>query len=492
MNLQGYDAEELEHFMLYKKTQDYNGKIYRRLNPDRDSSLGAWIREEDKRVYIYDESAGKEKLLYDFTLNVGDTFTGDDATYVVIDKTVVSQDADGNIPRNKWTLREQGCDNADNDVVWVEGIGSNITPLQSLPDSKNPSVKSYVVFVYYKENTFVYDCDNTSMGWRGRLAEIKIIPEEGKDSVLEHQKLELLYYVYDNCLYIDGLTYHNMPFIYLYCIDDKNGGISIYTNEEKLGTPFSLYEVHCEFPNFTSMISSVSNLKGGIVRESTTQRPYLPTIESGKIWENMQSNFRYRTGKTTTLNETEYTEFFREFLDKDGKPAIQESCEYVREAEGKVYKYDEGSGSEYLLLDYTLNKGDTIRVYSKGNIVRHEAVVTKTYTTYFTSSTDKKMRRCIEIQCLDDETLTDIWVEGIGSLYDALGDIMFGATGCPPIKRVIVGDDVLYDSSAQLGIIPVQFRETSVQGIYSLDGRRLRHIPEKGVYIVNGRKVVRK
>ncbi|MBQ7540461.1 MAG: hypothetical protein IJT13_04995, partial [Bacteroidaceae bacterium] len=219
---------------------------------------------------------------------------------------------------------------------------------------------------------------------------------------------------------------------------------------------------------------------------------YLPTIESNKIWETVQSDYRYYIGKKVTLNETEYTEFFREFSDKDGKPAIQESCEYVREADGKVYKYDEGSGSEYLLLDYTLKKGDTIQVCSKGNVVKHEAVVTKTYTTFFDSSTDKKMRRCIEIQSLDDETLTDIWIEGIGSLYYALGDIMSGATGCPPVKRVTVGDDVLYDSSAQLGIIPVQFRETSVQGIYSLDGRRLQRIPEKGVYIVNGRKVVRK
>ena len=67
---------------------------------------------------------------------------------------------------------------------------------------------------------------------------------------------------------------------------------------------------------------------------------------------------------------------------------------------------------------------------------------------------------------------------------------MFGVTGCPPIKRVIVGNDVLYDSSAQLEIVPVQFRETSMQGIYSLDGRRLQRLPEKGVYIVNGRKVV--
>ena len=28
--------------------------------------------------------------------------------------------------------------------------------------------------------------------------------------------------------------------------------------------------------------------------------------------------------------------------------------------------------------------------------------------------------------------------------------------------------------------------------IYSLDGRRLQQVPEKGVYIVNGRKMVRK
>ena len=32
----------------------------------------------------------------------------------------------------------------------------------------------------------------------------------------------------------------------------------------------------------------------------------------------------------------------------------------------------------------------------------------------------------------------------------------------------------------------------SARNIYSLDGRRLQQVPEKGVYIVNGRKMVRK
>ena len=251
-----------------------------------------------------------------------------------------------------------------------------------------------------------------------------------------------------------------------------------------------------------------------------TPADYLPTIEYGKTWITGDSRFFHyidvdkSTGidygfypyvtirnhwggdngeggnhpvpiyrsKTATANDSGDS-------NEDEAPLL---VEYVREEDGRIYKLNEDTHTEYVLIDYTLKQGDVFNIPATSNTPARQVTVTKTYQEEFGSEEQKTLRRCLDIQCTDDPTLTDTWVEGLGSLTFALNNIEFGTDDVSPVRRIMINDTMLYDIDVQMGIENTPVLKGMHGNIYSLDGCRLQRLPEKGLYIVNGRKVVRK
>lgn len=102
----------------------------------------ALFREENGKVYIYDDKQGSEYLYYDFTLEEGDEFElnaphGEGKMMCKV--TSVEQVKYYDKVRKKLTFdayNEQDKDNpAISHNVWVEGIGNTITPLENCQDA---------------------------------------------------------------------------------------------------------------------------------------------------------------------------------------------------------------------------------------------------------------------------------------------------------------------------------------------------------------------
>ena len=81
-----------------------------------------FFREQDGKVYLYQN--GTENLLYDFCLNIGDSFNGG---WTVVSKTPISTDG-GATTRNQIILQH----NINGLQKWVEGIGGLRMTLSSI------------------------------------------------------------------------------------------------------------------------------------------------------------------------------------------------------------------------------------------------------------------------------------------------------------------------------------------------------------------------
>ena len=102
---------------------------------------------------------------------------------------------------------------------------------------------------------------------------------------------------------------------------------------------------------------------------------------------------------------------------------------YYREADGKVYRYDEKSEKDILILDFTLKKGDKF-VNSEGReYVVEEVADTSIIRTY--DGKDMGSFKKLELVGVDDKKLSDTWIEGLGSVHrgllsdDAIKDLQF-------------------------------------------------------------------
>jgi hypothetical protein len=175
----------------------------------------------------------------------------------------------------------------------------------------------------------------------------------------------------------------------------------------------------------------------------------------------------------------------------------------------KIYQYD-GWESISLDMDLSLNVGDKISYYDSYNYdddhhdVLFEFIVTAVSDTIIVGSTDSKNRRCVYAQIEDYPSMTDAWIEGIGSIQKGISGVWLTmAVGSfLQLIKCTDGDTILYisDTFEDENISDIKspgiLREQP-HAIYDLQGRRLplngckqQQTPQKGVYIQNGKKYI--
>ena len=91
---------------------------------------------------------------------------------------------------------------------------------------------------------------------------------------------------------------------------------------------------------------------------------------------------------------------------------------YYREKEGKIYCYDDKKDKEYLILDFTLDKGDIFTDESGNDYIVEESLDTTLTRTYDGQEMGKF--RKLELVGINDKDLHDTWIESIGSLHKGL------------------------------------------------------------------------
>ena len=186
----------------------------------------------------------------------------------------------------------------------------------------------------------------------------------------------------------------------------------------------------------------------------------------------------------------------------DGIPFRSTGSYWIGQKDGVIYEYAKNSnmGQKFPIMDFTLNVGDEFIIYEKDYDDEGDSVaiwetdrykVVAVSDTILASSMDKRLRRCVYVNSFGKNIL-DCWVEGIGSLtYGILGDRIYWVGSSKRLLQCKQGDEVLYSVDIATSIQTPQINEVSSNIRFDLQGRPVKSTPKHGIYIKDGRKVIK-
>lgn len=139
---------------------------------------------------------------------------------------------------------------------------------------------------------------------------------------------------------------------------------------------------------------------------NSTNGTTISTIDAWKSWLGYQDNgavFGYGLSDTIVLGETTYF--------KRSGDSI-----YYRQDAQKVYRYNVNTATETLVFDFDLETDDKFHLYDDCEVVVESVSDTNVVNLIFS---EKKYgnQRVLRLRGVEDASITDIWVEGIGSLH---------------------------------------------------------------------------
>ena len=98
---------------------------------------------------------------------------------------------------------------------------------------------------------------------------------------------------------------------------------------------------------------------------------------------------------------------------------IENKKYYFKEQEGRVYRYDMDSKSGRMVFDFTLSEGGSFVTPDGRRMVVESVGIAAAYPCYYSKGTGG-YRKMIRLKDWDDPSNTDIWIEGIGSVYTGI------------------------------------------------------------------------
>ena len=366
------------------------------------------LREKDRKVYIFDNDKQKEYLVFDYSLKEGDTYETYSyeeqkmVTYKVIsvgDYTEGPQvkcyhdDEQANNGTTqyrylrKWTVYR--IDNESLQKTWIEGVGSLEEPLANLYDERPISSVSYLAYVQYYANDYLY-LPFTINDEFGQVHGCNL--PKGKEDYLEDLHHQLSYelegdrlHVYGKAILICGSNYYALfveeqtddPLVHKLHFEMQGVGPS--------ANCMGLYETDFYVSGFDPNINYivVDNLEEE--HPVINKMAYRPFVEEGKVW---------KVGSTTGIRDgivkmVEYYYFEGDTI-IDGKTCKQMMCQrYVSpdspeynfwaqkpslskvgawyEEDKKVYYYDEGKQSMKMMYDFSFAANDTLQFLTDGS-----------------------------------------------------------------------------------------------------------------------------
>ena len=248
-----------------------------------------------------------------------------------------------------------------------------------------------------------------------------------------------------------------------------------------------------------------------------TAQQYRPFVEEGKTWRIARliplnedptypvSHVYYRMKGDTIVAGKTWKIVRESELIEPGDPVVYNSyCRYLVREENKRVYFSPYPGREELMYDFNVSVGDTLALH---NIYYFEEQSTA-------AEFEKHSRLCDSIAIVSEETIKSVgrsyrglilsrkldgneckasWIEGIGGVSDIFFQTIPLELICGPmfvLEECSVGDEILYHDDIT-GLTMPQVNPITNDAIYDLSGRRLQAIPQRGVYIVNGKKYIR-
>ena len=490
----------LERYEMYENVER-DGKIYAhtlciedQLCEDREAGL---FREENRRVYKYDETAGRDIMLYDFSLKEGDTFTyelisgfpetckvlkqgwlvdGPQIMYSTLTPADTLEINEFHYKYRKlrtWTIgRDNGLGEYHEIATWVECFGALENMFCPFCTGKSNSL-AYVErkdnVTDYHQNRYlpfsfcnVYDVDGQIHGCN--------LPT-GVDYNLEndgHHKLT--YELEGDRLHIYGEAFTNYgPNHYAYFYESKTDDPLVNKIEfeiqevEPFADRMALHTTDFYVPGFDPNMNYIVIDNRGEehpVINKTPQMVYRPFVEEGKVW---------KVGKPKTISDNSVHVVDYYYFDGDtiidGKTCKQMMCQrfvspgYTNgswtttpslrkvgawyEEDKKVYFYDEITQSMTMKYDFSLAANDTLQFIPGGS---SPFIIGPKQTRGIEGfkGVYRDIRKCgDEGQSYHDT----FWLEGVGCLPWPLSnpsDPIYGVPVPDFLMSCVVGDEVIY------------------------------------------------
>ena len=235
-------------------------------------------------------------------------------------------------------------------------------------------------------------------------------------------------------------------------------------------------------------------------KDPSTQTTFESLLEEGKSWK-MEYKCAFPPDYETQYDNKEFTLQGDTIINDMHFKKAQDF--WIGQKNGVVYQYtvDDDYGKQCLpIMDFSLKVGDEFEVCLKDNInilderkLKPEKFkVIGVCDTIIASSTDKQLRRCVYVQSLQTREL-DCWVEGIGSLnYGIIGRKKYQYDSFKRLLQCSQGTEKLYTSDITVDIKAPQVHKVSKTNLlFDLQGRPVKDAPKHGIYVKDGRKVIR-
>ena len=426
------------------------------------------FREENRRVYKYDENTGKEIMLYDFSLKEGDTFT-----YGVFNCKVLKQGWLAEGPKilsctnpasadtletkyrqlRTWTI---GLDNGTGEyqeiTTWVEGVGALENTFSPLDRDGR---KSCLAYVERKDNRTDY-LGNQYLPFSfynisdvfGQIHGCNL--PIGASYYFEDWHHQLTYELEGDRLHVYGKAYtqcglNNYAYFYEKPTDDP----SIHKVE------FEIQEVEpiatCAFlhaidfyvsgfdPNLNYVVVDNQGMEHPVINKNK-QMAYRPFIEDDKVWivrvysdnasNDQYTEYLYFDGDTIINGQTAKRMLYDRVDSKYDTTGEYLGAWY--EQDKKVYYADNWQQQFKLLYDFTLSSGDSISIndYIKYVVNKLSGSIPGFKGTYYDLGGEER------------------WFEGVGSESWPLNNHprhVAGHTGI--LVACAVGDEIIYYNS---------------------------------------------
>lgn len=235
-------GEVLAYFL--KDTLRQNGEVYLQMHKTLDTTFqtsiptGNYYREKDNKVYLL-QPGSPERLIYDFNLTAGDTLTIDAGFFklpikvIAIDSVILE---DGS-KRKRLTIQDNRPFE-DRTAFWVEGIGSDLAPLDTW--SMFISDCGSNLHCFYQQNELLYMAypnDPYSCVLRGETVSIK--------EITELKNIKIFPNPFSNDLYMDAELIKGFPLNHDYTIIISDAqGRRLYQNKGNQINNFHINTTH--------------------------------------------------------------------------------------------------------------------------------------------------------------------------------------------------------------------------------------------------------
>ena len=400
-------GNHFDQFVLLNEKVVKDGKTYMKMYRSKDNATTVYdaglLREENRKVYFFDDNTQKEYLMFDYSLKAGDTYE----TYSLDEQKMVSYKVisvgdyrEGpDIVRHNYNQAADSMDihqrylqkwivaRTDNGLekTWIEGVGSLEGPLANIYNERPVSSMNYLAYVDagYGDLYLPFSFHDT-MNKQVHGCNLPTGAENREDDDTNHH---LIYELEGNRLHVYGEVFTQCgPNNYAYFIEKPTDDPTLHKLEfiiQDVAPSANCMALHATNfyatgfdPNLNYVVVDNRGEKHPVINK-TPQMAYRPFVEEGKVWKvgdvsdnPVQRVEYYYFDGDTIISGRACKQMIRERFVSPNHPdydiySQSPSKSYVGawyEEDKKVYEYDLTDKQFKLMYDFSANAHDTLQI----------------------------------------------------------------------------------------------------------------------------------